>query len=131
MRKLVLAIVLSIITGLIFTGSIFAEEAILKIGSLEGQVLIKKAGQEEWVKAKLGDLLYKDDMVKSLEDGIAYLEFSPDNGFTLSPNSSVVVADSLKKQPPLVAEPYSEAAGEAFGDVFAPEVNQEGAASRI
>jgi len=117
-----------VVVGIFFAGNIFAEEGIYKISDLKGKVLIKKAGTENWIDAKVGDLLNNGDAVKTLEDGLVYLETGLNKGFTLKPNSEFVVANTLE---PPVAEPYTEPARDRIDNVVAPEVNQESAASRI
>ncbi|MFH0764613.1 MAG: hypothetical protein V1927_06375 [Candidatus Omnitrophota bacterium] len=128
MMKFTWVVIIFVVLGIMFTGNIFAEEGAYKISALKGNVLIKRAGTEDWVEAKVGDLLNKGDAVKTLEDGSVYMETGPNNGFTMGPNSEFVMADTLE---PPVAEPYSEPARDRIDNVVAPEVNQEGAASRI
>jgi len=100
MKKIGLTLGILIITGLIFGGCSFAEEGILKVASLEGEVFVKRAGQDEWVEVKEGAILYKDDMIKSSDKSTAYLEYvgsTKDKGFNLRPNSTLIIGDFLKR----------------------------------
>jgi len=130
MNKIGLFLTLALILAVVFTGNVFAEDGVMKIAGLQGKVLVQRAGSNDWVAAKVGDVLNKNDIIKTLEDGLVYLEISPGIGFTLKPNAELIV-DDMVKAPPLVAEPYSEPARETVNDVVAPEVNEESAASRI
>lgn len=129
MRKIAWVFAILVVVGILFSGNIFAEEGPYKVLALQGKVLIKKAGTENWIEAKIGDMLNKSDSIKTLEDGSVYIETAPKVGFTLGPNSILIVEDAL--EPPLVAEPYTEPARDRIENVVAPEVNQESAASRI
>ncbi|MFA6142166.1 MAG: hypothetical protein WC738_02595 [Candidatus Omnitrophota bacterium] len=130
MRKsLIIAIALFAVTAFL-VGGVFAEDLGFKITSLKGKVLVKKAGSEEWIAAQIGQILNKNDAVKTLEDGMAYIEFSPNTGFTLKPNSLLVLTDDIN---PPIAEPYTEAGRESretIDNVMAPAVNQDNQASQ-
>ena len=129
MRKIAWVFAILVVIGIFFAGNIFAEEGAYKVSALQGKVLIKKAGTEDWIEAKVGDVLNKGDSIKTMEDGSVYIEIGPKNGFTLGPNSQFVVANTLEERP--VAEPYSEPARDRIDNVVAPEANQESSASRI
>jgi len=129
MMKFTWVVIALVVLGIFFAGNIFAEEGVYNILALKGKVLIKRAGTEDWVDTKVGDVLHKGDSIKTTEDGRVYLEVGPNNGFTLGPNSEFVVDNTLKEPP--VAEPYTEPARDRIDNVVAPEVNQEGSASRI
>lgn len=128
MMKFTWVVIVLVVLGIFFAGNIFAEEGVYKISALKGNVLIKRAGSENWVEAKVGDVLNKGDSIKTMEDGSVYVETGPNSGFTMGPNSEFVMGNTLE---PLVAEPYSEPARDRIDNVVAPEVNQESAASRI
>ena len=128
MRAITGVVVLLVVMGIFFAGNIFAEDGgLFKIAALSGKVLVEMAGSEDWIEAKIGDMLDKGDTIKTLEDGNVYLEIDPNNGFTLGPNSSFVAGNTFEK--PLVAEPYSEAVRESVESVMAPEANQDSPAS--
>lgn len=130
MKIMIGLVAILLVLGIFVTANIFAEDAVYTISALKGKVLIKRAGTEDWIEAKVGDSLYKDDAVKTLDDGYLYLETGPSVGFTVGPNSEFLVANIFEQLP--VAEPYTEAGGgESPDSVIAPGVNQEGAASRI
>lgn len=129
MKKFTWVMIALVILGIFFAGNIFAAEGVYKISALKGNVLIKKAGAQDWIGAKIGDPLSKDDAVKTPEDGSVYMETGPANGFTLGPNSEFTMGNTLETPP--VAEPYSEPARDRIENIIAPEVNREGAASRI
>ncbi|MCX5686063.1 MAG: hypothetical protein NTW09_01145 [Candidatus Omnitrophica bacterium] len=128
MMKFTWVVVVLVILGIFFAGNIFAEDGAYKISAMKGNVLIKRIGTEDWVEAKVGDVLNKGDSIKTMEDGLVYLETSPNIGFTMRPNSEFIMDNTLE---PPVAEPYTEPGRDRIDNVVAPEVNQEGAASRI
>jgi len=126
-KSIIIAIALIVATAFL-VGGVFAEDLGFKITSLKGKVLVKKADSEEWIEAKVAQILSKNDTVKTLEDGMAYIELAPNQGFTLKPNSLLVLTDDIN---PPIAEPYTEAARETIDNVMAPAVNQDSQASRI
>lgn len=128
MRKNLLIAVALVVVMTFLVGSVFAEDLGFKVTALKGKVLVKKADSEEWIEAKIAQILNKNDTIKTLDDGIVYIELAPDQGFTLKPNSLLTLTDDVN---PPVAEPYTEAGRETIENVMAPAVNQESQASRI
>lgn len=128
MKNIAFSFMILVLVGVFVTTSVLAaEEPVYKISAIKGKVLLKRAGTQDWIEAKAGDVLYANDALKTLEDGSAFLETGPNTGFTIGSNSELVVANTVE---PPVAEPYSEPIAEVSADsVVAPEASRDANAS--
>lgn len=79
----------------VFTALSLAEDAVLKIVTVKGNVLVKIHPSEEWVGVKLGQALNQKDSIKTEADGRVYLEFADKSSLSLKPDTEVTTEELI------------------------------------
>ncbi len=95
MRLLTILAILAVVSTLLFASELFAAEGTIKIAALEGNVLVKIQPSTEWVGARIGTFLNKDDSIKTDGKAKAYLEFPDKSSISLKPNTEIIIEDLI------------------------------------
>lgn len=95
MKILKVGALLFIFAIIVSTAASFAQEGVLKIGQVEGDVLVRIYPQTEWAAAKAGQVLNPKDGIKTLESSRAFLDLPNGGGLSLKPNTEILVEDLI------------------------------------
>lgn len=91
-NKLFLASFVSIAIGLCAVSG-FAADSPLSVAGFEGTVQVKIAPSTEWTDAVVGQILGKNDAVKTGADGMTMLRFADKSTVALKANTEVTIED--------------------------------------
>jgi len=93
MKKIMLAVGIVAIAGMLIVATSFAADGGLKIAGLSGKVLVKIAPSTEWVAATADTVLKPSDAIKTEENSAALLEFSDKSTVALKQKTEVLIEE--------------------------------------
>ncbi len=81
------------ISVMLFAATLFAEDSVIALAGLEGNVLVKIAPSTKWANAAVDQKLKAKDAIKTGDDGKVLLEFSDKSSVALKKNTEVTIKD--------------------------------------
>ncbi len=93
MKTKILGVLVLAICFIFVAATSYAEDAVVKLKEMSGMVMVKVQPATEWTQATAGQILKKNDSIKTEADGKAVLEFPNNNSVSLKPKTEISIEE--------------------------------------